>query len=63
MIKHILWELKRITLSFGEDINICFFNNENVNYRKSYTSCYILKAALIESYSFAKDNQFYLPNV
>ncbi len=55
MTKRILWELKRITLSLGKDISICFFSNENVNYRKNYTPYYIPEAALIRSHSFAKD--------
>ena len=44
-----------MTLSLDKDINICFFSNKNIDYRKNYTICYISKAALIESHSFIKD--------
>ncbi len=45
-----------MTLFLGKDISICSFSNENVDYRKNYTSCYIPRAALIGSHSFAKDS-------
>jgi len=48
---------------FDEDINIYSFSNKNVNYKKSYTSCYVSKATLIGSYSSTKNGQFYLLNV
>ena len=49
-------------LFFEEDINICFFNNKNISYKKSYTSCYTFEIALIGDYSFTKSNQFYFSN-
>jgi len=52
-----------MTLSLRENINICFFSNENVGYKKSYTFCYTFEAALIDSYSSIKDGQFHLLNV
>ena len=45
-----------MTLFLNKDISICFFSNENVNYKKNYTLCYVPEAALTESYSFAKDD-------
>ena len=43
-----------MTLSLKENINICFTNNENANYKKSYTFCFILKIALTGNYNSAK---------
>ncbi len=63
MIKCILWELKCMILFFEKDINIYFFNNENIGYRKSYTPCYTSKTALIGNHNSVKDDQFYLSNV
>ena len=45
-----------MTLSLKENINICFTNNENANYKKSYTSYYVFKVILIGNHNFAKDN-------
>ncbi len=45
-----------MTLFFKENINICFANNENISYRKSYIPCYILEVILTDSYNFAKGN-------
>ncbi len=56
MTKRILWELKHMTLSLSKNISIYFFSNKNVNYRKSYTPYYASEAALIRSYSSAKDD-------
>jgi len=49
-------------LFFEEDINICFFNNKNISYKKSYTLCYVLEAVLIDDHNFVEGDQFYLPN-
>ncbi len=54
MTKYILWKSKYITLSFKENINIYFFNNENTSYRKSYTSYYALEITSIGSHSSVK---------
>ncbi len=62
MTKHILWELKHMTLSLEENVNICFFNNENASYKKSYTPCYAPKAAPTSSHSSAKGDQSHLLN-
>ncbi len=43
-------------LFLSKDISIYSFNNKNINYRKNYTLCYVLKAVLTESHSFAKDD-------
>ncbi len=45
-----------MTLFLSEDISICSFSNENVDYRKSYTFCYVSEVTLIESHSSAKDS-------
>jgi len=45
-----------MTLSLSKDISICSFSNENVNYKKNYTPCYVPETALTESYSSAKDS-------
>ncbi len=44
-----------MTLSFDKDVSIYFFSNKNVDYRKSYTSCYASEAVSIGSHSFVKD--------
>ncbi len=62
MTKHILWKLKRMTLFFEEDINMCFFNNENASYKKNYTPCYAPEAASTGGHSSVKGGQFHLPN-
>ena len=62
MTKHILWEPKRMTLSLEEDVNMCFFNNENTSYKKNYTPCYAPEAALTGGHSSAEGDQFHLPN-
>jgi len=43
-------------LFLDNDISIYFFSNENVNYRKNYTLCYIPEVALIRSHSFIEDD-------
>ena len=62
MTKHILWEPKHMTLFLKENVNICFFNNENTSYKKNYTPCYAPEAALTGGHSSAKGDQFHLPN-
>ncbi len=42
-------------LSLDENVSICSFSNENIDYRKSYTPCYASEAILIGSHSSAKD--------
>ncbi len=56
MTKCILWELKYIILFLSKDVSIYSFSNENIDYKKSYTSCYTPKAILIRSHSSAEDN-------
>ncbi len=51
-----------MTLSLEEDVNICFFNNENASYKKNYTPCYAPEAAPTGGHSSAKGDQFHLPN-
>ncbi len=55
MTKRILWELKCTILSFEEDVNKYFANNENTNYKKSYTPCYAPVIVLEGSRSFVRD--------
>ncbi len=55
MTKRILWESKYMTLSLEENVNMCFFNNENANYKKNYTPCYVPEVTLTGSHSSARD--------
>ncbi len=43
-------------LFLEEDVNMCFFNNENTSYKKNYTPCYTSEAALIGSHSSARSS-------
>ena len=43
-----------MTLSLKEDVNTYFANNENANYKKNYTPCYVPEVALTGSHSSAK---------
>ncbi len=45
-----------MTFFLSKDVSIYSFSNENVDYRKNYTSYYIFKTALIESCGFIKDS-------
>jgi len=44
-----------MTLSLSKDVNIYSFSNENVDYRKNYTSYYVPEVTLTGSHSFAED--------
>ncbi len=49
-------------LFLEENVNICFFNNENASYKKSYTFCYISEATLTGSHNSAEGGQSLLSN-
>ena len=51
-----------MTLSLEEDVNMCFFNNENASYKKNYTPCYTPEAAPTGGHSSAEGGQFHLSN-
>ncbi len=49
-----------MTLSLKEDVNICFFNNENTSHRKNCIPYFISKVTLTDGHSSVENDQFYL---